>query len=540
MTSRPCFHFQSTQSSSNEHPIFYSLWNFKGSLADTVENGHQLCSSREEIFDPFTRKCRQLSCSPGYVYNTTLSKCQKLPSLPNAVYGMCCAQQQTLIGYVTEDKLNEIPSARDDCVENYITMIAASNNSQWKHHRMSKSSVIEDMLHADSICNIGDKLNNAILKSDYFLNNCNRYSLDYLHICGKNVIPDNCNGRWFKDNAAEFHLVNHTHLAELFKYKDTFILPTLVINYISYDFSLQSKSFSKNEIILVCGNLVEPLNCLSMVTLTVDEYEISGQNKSWISVLSSNLSLVREQFIMLTDGRVQICSSHLENGVPQIFNYFGNLGRINIIGSCVSLVAFVFVFGVHCSLKENRKRFHGRSMIFLSGALFGAYLLPILTQKIRIVGHLCYFFALVTHFMWLSVFSWFTVISLSMTYTFVMRPLERREVRETSVLYRYILPVGGWGVPVAIVLLCSVADMCDIKGFSYGVENPCWISGEIANLIAFGFPVGLSLLCSSSCFIATAITIWRSDRQRRILEGRDKIITWKDVVITLKVSVSLR
>ena len=532
----PCLNFLSFQGF--EDPIFHSLWNFQGLVVDVVGIDDQQCVSKEEILDPFTRKCRSLSCSPGYVYNTTLSACQKLRFLPNAVYGMCCTRQQTWIGYVTEDGHNVIPPEKDDCVVNYLDMIIGSNDTQWEHHIVSKESVTEKMLLTNHlICNIGDKLDNAILKSDYLLSDCNKYSLDYLHICGKNMILEKCNGPWFKDAASEFQLVNYTHLAEVFKYKHEFILPTLVVDYISYDFNSKSKSFDKNEIVLVCGNLIHPLMCLSMVTLSVDEYETSGENQSWITVLSNNLTLQEDGFILLPDGRIQICSSHLQNKVLQVFRYFGNLDRVNLIGSCVSLAAFVIILVVHCKLKDLRKHFHGRSIMFLSGSLFVAYLLPILTQKVQMVKRLCYFFALLTHLSWLTAFSWFTVISLSMTYTFVLRPLERREVRETSVLYRFILPARGCGVPLAIVLVCLIVDLSGISGFSYGEEAPCWISGEMANLIVFGIPVGFSLLCSSLCFIATSVSVCRGARQRRQLEGRDKRITWKDVIATLKVRI---
>ena len=530
---KPCLNFQSFQGS--KEPIFHSLWNFQGSLSVIVENDYQQCVSKEEILDPFTRKCRSLSCSPGYVYNTTLSSCQKMHSFPNAVDGMCCVQQQTWIGYVTEDDQNVISP---NCVVNYLDMIIGSNDTQWEQHIVSKDSVAEKTLLANNLsCNIGAKLDRAILKSDYLLSDCSKYSLDYLHVCSKNMIPGNCNGLWFNDAALEFQLVNYTHLAEVFKYKDEFILPTLVVHYISYDYDSKSKSFDKTEIVLVCGNLIHPLMCPSMVTLSVDEYETSGESQSWITVLSNNLTLQEDGFILLPDGRLQICSSHLQNKLPQVFSYFGNLDTVNLIGSSVSSMAFVIILAVHCKLKVLRKHFHGRSIMFLSGALFVAYLLPILTQKIQMGKRLCYFVALLTHLSWLTAFSWFTVISLSMTYTFVLRPLERREVRETSVLYRLILSACGWGVPVAIVLLCLIVDLSGISGFSYGEEAPCWISGEMANLIAFGIPVGFSLLCSSLCFIATSIFVCRGARQRRKLEGRDERITWRDVIVTLKVCV---
>ena len=530
---KPCLNFESFQGFTD--PIFHSLWNFQGSLFGVVESDYQECVSKEEIPDPFTRKCRSLSCSPGYVYNATLLSCQKLHSFPNAIYGMCCVQQQTWIGYVTEDGHNVISP---DCVVNYLDMIIGSNDTQWEHHIVSTNSVTEKTLLANNlICNIGDKLDSAILKSDYLLSDCSKYSLDYLHVCSKNMIHENCNGRWFKDAALEFQLVNYTHLAEVFRYKGEFILPTLVVHYISYDYNSKSKSFDKNEIVLVCGNLIHPLTCPSMVTLSVDEYETSGENQSWITVLSNNLTLQEDGFVLLPDGRLQICSSNLQNKVPQVFNYFGNLDRVNLIGCSVSLVAFVIIVAVHCKLKGLRKYFHGRSMMYLSGSLFVAYLLPILTQKVQMVKRLCYFLALMTHLSWLTAFSWFTVISLSMTYTFVLRPLERREVRETGVVYRFILPSFGWGIPVAIVLVCLIVDLSGISGFSYGEEAPCWISGEMANLIVFGIPVSFSLLCSSLCFIATSMSVCRGTRQRRQLQGKDKRITCRDVMITLKVRV---
>ena len=538
-SSRPDSPYLSQLEGNSKEPLFYKLWNFQGIFSQFQHDPHS-CSSKE-IFNPLSGRCRSLSCPPGFVFDSVSLTCQKPRSVPNAIHGICCAQQQTWIGH-GEDFESFKRSSENNCILDYINTIANSSDTHWINHILTTSSSTDMLFTSSSICNIGNILDRAILKSDYLLETCNIYALDYLHICDKGQSPGNhghCNGTWYKGTAEEFHLVNITPHSEVVSFNYTFLIPHIVFDYISYEYDSNSKTFIKQERVLVCGDVIAYLNhvnCPNMVTLTVDEYKISSENHSWIIVLSSNLKLTAGEFLRLIDGRIQICSFHFENQTSKFFKYLGILDTVNMVGNSVSLLSLVIMVISHCYFREY-EHFQGRAMMSLIVMMFWAYLLPLVSQKLQIVGKLCYVFAISSHFSWLAVFSWFTIISVGMTYTFVFCPSERRDVRDSRVCFRYIIPCVGWTVPIVIVVICSVADFTGFGGFRYGSGSPCWISGPIPNFIAFGGPVGASLLCNIACFLATAISVWRGKAQHSEMTSQQqtKLACLRNALINVKV-----
>ena len=531
---RPCSPYLSLKEGDFIEPVFYRLWNFQGIFSQFQHDPHS-CSS-QEIFDPLNGKCRSLSCPPGFVFDSETLTCQKPPSVPNAIHGICCAQQQTLIGYGEDFESIERPTSGNDCISDYINTVADSRDTNWINHIITTRSSTDMLLTNSLICNIGNKFDQAILKSDYLLDNCKIHALDYLHICNKGQSLGYCNGTWYEGTAEEFHLVNLTPLAEVVSFNHTFLIPQIVLDYVTYEYDSNSKTFVKKEIVLVCGEVIAYLNCPDMVTLTPDEYEMSSDNHSWINVFSSNSKLAAGEFLRLSDGRIQICSHFFENQTSKFFKYLGILDKVNVVGNSVSLLALVILIIGHCYFRKY-EHFQGRSMMSLIIMLFWAYLLPLLSQKLQIVGKPCYVFAISSHFSWLAVFSWFTIISVGMTYTFVFRPTEPRDIRDARVSFRYVIPCIGWCVPILIVVICSVADFTGFGGFRYGSGSPCWISGPISNLIAFGGPVGASLLCNIACFLATAVSVWRGKAQhsKMTLKQQTKLTCLRDVMINVKV-----
>ena len=235
-----------------------------------------------------------------------------------------------------------------------------------------------------------------------------------------------------------------------------------------------------------------------------------------------NHTLGTDEYILLHDGRVQLCAHHFEYTNVTMFEYFGFLDTVNNIGCSLSLVGLAGIFGIHCAFPQLRQ-FPGRALMSHCLAMFWAQLIPLLGVKIQLSGKLCAFLALSSHFFWLCAFNWMIIMAVNMSYALVWQPYQRSEDREDTLLYRYLFPSIGWGLPSVIIILCTALHISGTFGFEYGNGSPCWISGYEANLIAFGVPVGLSLATNILCYIACVITVCRVRRNR----VRDVIISMK-------------
>ena len=171
----------------------------------------------------------------------------------------------------------------------------------------------------------------------------------------------------------------------------------------------------------------------------------------------------------------------------------------------------------------NFGNFHGKCLMSSTVALFWAQLLPMLSAKISVPHGLCVVFAVVSHYAWLLVFSWMVIIGGNLFHVLVFRPMQSPEVRESTCIFRFVLPILGWCQPLIIIAVCIFFHFLHLDNvyFEYGSDVPCWISGPRANLISFGIPVafylGINLILFSLIIIATC----RNQRRSRSLRNQN-------------------
>ena len=522
-------------------PVFRSLWQFTRTENPQIDYVASQCSSKEKVFDPVLRNCIPLTCTQGFIYDTSTAKCIASPLFPNAINGMCCVQQESWIVYSEPRSVQDNHNGHK-CLPENLNLVRASNVSDWTQYELTHNAnaMTKVLLKSrNAVCNLANELDEDILESADLFENCRTDVIEYMHVCQKDITSHSCNGLWFHGNADEFVLVHMTPLAEVFLYRNEFIMPFVVIDYISYEYDLLAMQYNKIETVLVCGNKVHHLRC-PLVTLVREEFVTTEDNeKLVITVNMKNYTLEKDEYILLPDGRAQICTHHLEDVSSKLFEYSGYLDKVNIIGCSLSLIGFSGVFGIHCVFPTLR-HFPGRSLMCHCLTMFWAQLIPMLSVKISTTELLCVFLALSSHFFWLCAFAWMTIMTVNLTYLLVWQPLQRSEDREDTLLYRYYIPLMGWGLPLVIVLLSSCLHISGTFGFEYGNGSPCWISGNEANLIAFGVPVGVSLTCNVVCYIACLISICkRQQRRSHFRQAQTMAIYLQDVIISMKVIMFL-
>ncbi|XP_072024814.1 uncharacterized protein [Amphiura filiformis] len=534
-TIKPCYSGTTAHVTST---YFGTLWKFHQDTSSQPEFPPK-CTSKEEVFDPFTRKCQRLSCSPGLIYNTTSMKCETSSGVQNAISGMCCLKEETWLLYNYKFGFSDSPAHDVDtnCLADYLDN--HMYDIQWQINKIINVFSTKVMLRFGSpLCNVANDLDKAILDSNIIYDICDIYNLEYLHVCAKTHSKTDCDGEWYQGTADDFQLVEFSNLTEVFQYQEQLIIPQVVLDYITYEYDFVIKAFKKQEMVLVCGsNMTFDLTC-PLIPLVPGEYDIKNSTKSLTIIGHDNVNTEIEDFIMLPDDRVLICMViETYTSAQTLLHFNGHLDIFNTVGSALSMVGLLGTFIVHCFFARLRN-VHGLSVMRLSFTLFWAYLLPLLSMGLGITGSSCVICAMVSHFCWLATFSWNTIIGLNMCHTFVLRPLEKARKRKQSPVYRYIHPAIGWGSPLSIIVVCFFIHLYGDTGFKYGGNIPCWISNPFANLIAFGIPVAMSLACSVVCYVATMSSVCRNKRSTtRLLRKQREVVTVEDAILIVKMSL---
>lgn len=96
----------------------------------------------------------------------------------------------------------------------------------------------------------------------------------------------------------------------------------------------------------------------------------------------------------------------------------------------------------------------------------------------------------------------------------------------------------GWGLPLIVVLICLIIEFgfLDID-FGY-IHQPgdvfCWISNPLANILAFGLPMGLILISNVFFFVLSIKSIHRITSKIRhhsnstsVSQKKSNRFTWK-------------
>ncbi|XP_072043383.1 uncharacterized protein [Amphiura filiformis] len=513
------------------------LWNFRETQLESVLVDSQ-CSGQDNIYDPYTRQCRPLTCSPGFELDVE-GKCVNISGGANAIDGLCCQQQDSLIFFGIDrprsgtDEVNENDIA---CFLQELNISLHGNNTKWRKRHNFGLSASKELLQGDT-CDMTRELDAIFLQTPDMFSLCKQDFVSYVYMC--NAFPNNdgsCDGIWFQGKVTEFLSVDGSYLAQVFIYKGEYILPKIVLHQVYYSYDLVFKAFMKESTVAVCGEYVRLLRSdCPLITLEHDDYH-TGRTENGTRILQiGNLTLYEDEYVIYPNGRAQVCANNLPP--TQLFANGGYLDLANTIGSALSLVGLFMTFGLFCRFKDLRN-LHGRCIMNLSVALFIAQLSFLLTSELTTIPQTaCLIMACISHFTWLASFTWTTIIAINLLRVFSSTRVEneQRDGRQKS---HYIVPACGWGIPLLIILACIGIDEADAFPI-YSRISPCWMVNPTSNLLAFGVPVAVSQVINVILFVITVIVACRSQRRSRRLQRRNHNLTafLRDFILCFKIGV---
>ena len=247
------------------------------------------------------------------------------------------------------------------------------------------------------------------------------------------------------------------------------------------------------------------LNCTFTAIITPSDFSSSSEEET-IHLLSFNVTLQRDEYILYTDGTAQVCSYPPPTSTESQRSALDITAAVCGWLSVLALIATLITYMLFASLRNLA----GKAVINLVIALLFAYIGLLLAGLFQISATACAAWATVTHFFWIAAFTWMMLFAFNIARTFSRRGLAARGEGEHS-LWKYMCL--GWTIPTVIIVICLGLHFCDCASvyFHYGNVDTatCFLVGPNAVLYAFVIPISVLLALSISFFVFMAIQLRR-------------------------------
>ncbi|XP_072022380.1 uncharacterized protein [Amphiura filiformis] len=370
--------------------------------------------------------------------------------------------------------------------------------------------------------------------------------IEFIRIDENNHSERICSETWYEVAPSQVTLVNNTQLGTVYHLNDEFIIPDFVMYHAKYSYRSASAKATKRDLLVFCGTQVPYLKC-PLLTLKTDEFNVSESGD--YSLTYNGRSYSSDSFVLLANGQAQICdektnlrffniSDHLLKLSPDIAGsnrkwkpFSGPLDIVNTVGIVLSSISLLLTFLIHCTISDIRNA-HGRGVMSLCVSLFFAHIISLISDKVDVPRQACISLAVLSHYFWLSSFTWMSIIAGNLMNTLVFKALQKTEDNTLNLVGH---PLIGWVMPLAIVSTC-LAFHFFTNLLTYGSGDFCWISNGIANLFAFGLPIGVHLCVNVVFFTKTAYSLLKAGQTSRKLQNSSNANRWEELVVCLKIS----
>ncbi|GFS47869.1 probable G-protein coupled receptor Mth-like 1 [Trichonephila inaurata madagascariensis] len=182
----------------------------------------------------------------------------------------------------------------------------------------------------------------------------------------------------------------------------------------------------------------------------------------------------------------------------------------------LSILCSIILILVYIIIGEHRT-IPGKNVITISLCLIVTYILLIidLLMRNRIPHAICFTMGVTVQTTFLATFFWTNVMSYDIMRT--MASVKLDSVR-TSKFWKY--SAYAWLMTFLCVVPAVVIDLSDFVPAEYKPKfglKKCWLTGQLAYLVYFNLPVGLTLAANCIFFVLTARTIVRVRNATTIL-----------------------
>ncbi|XP_038045550.1 uncharacterized protein LOC119720088 [Patiria miniata] len=336
---------------------------------------------------------------------------------------------------------------------------------------------------------------------DTWVDQCNLEVVELAEVCTIANVTNvrTCHHQWFSTKDAEVvSNISISNVSVLYLGNGVIVEPYYLSHVHVYRNTDAGRFFNETEV-RVCGRELEQLTC--RFPPVNDTLVIVRDGTVYLSY--AGREFLEGEFVSLPDGLILICSDVFKEDGPYI-NLSEPLTLVNFLGFVISMAALVATFATYLTFSELRN-VPGAAIMSLCAALFVAQLLSVTALGSTLNSSVCVTIAVVLHYLWLSTFTWQTVLAWDLRKTFA----SNRPSLGASKMKRFFLySVYGWGAPVLVVSVFFAFHLCGDcmgLGYRYGSDKACWIIGRFAVLLAFGVPMMSSVILNGVLF---ATTVW--------------------------------
>ena len=273
--------------------------------------------------------------------------------------------------------------------------------------------------------------------------------------------------------------------------------------------------------VALTGNMCDG-DC-TRVLLNVDEYVIFSNGTLYAIPFVKVYEA--DEYIKQSNSTVLVCTDLEQNYTLNVtvvrgrtaFKFSETQAIVSIVGQIISVVA-LFVHFVVYSMIPSLRNLPGKNLMCLVFSLFWAQVL-FMSGGAAVGDPMgCAALAALTHFFFLSSFTWMTVMSFDIWRTFASRYGHQDSKTTIKLFLRYSL--FAWLLSFCIVIVSVVLDFSPVTAIfrpGYG-QGVCWITSRPALFILFALPVGILLLINTTLYVLTIIGIHKVSKATRMVK----------------------
>ncbi|XP_071849189.1 uncharacterized protein [Apostichopus japonicus] len=305
--------------------------------------------------------------------------------------------------------------------------------------------------------------------------------------------------------------------------------PLCKVIYATYNYDKETHVMTYSIIPNECLSLLDrELQCNeNRVFIPYDGLSVTDWNEPVVKHVQSS-SLLRRIEIEISPDGVWACSENIVTEVELI------LYHIETVFGGLSIVALLCMIAIHIC-HPSLMNIQGKCIVVFTACLLLGQAFFKINPLLNEISDVCFVLATVSHFVWLSAFSWMTVIAFRITKTFT-QSLRVHEDKSESLL---LLALVAFGAPTPFVTVAIVLQFTNSSYTPYTSSTlVCYLRSGWPLVVFVTIPNVLFLLTTSVLLTVTILSVHRSLKAGRKVKSSNKQQT-DELFIIVKLTILL-